>query len=67
MTADAALPGRIRLVERLGNQTLVHLETAAGPFTVQGSGDLPAKLGDNVALILDATRCHVFGRNGAAL
>ncbi len=64
---SAVLPGRIRLVERLGNQTLVHLETGCGPVTVQGPGDLPARLGDNVALIFDATRCHAFGQDGKAI
>ena len=33
---DAVLPARIRLVERLGNQTLVHRETVAGPVTLLG-------------------------------
>ena len=65
--ADAALPARIRLVERLGNQTLVHLETVAGPFTLQGPGDLPARPGDQVALTFDAARAHVFGQDGKAL
>ncbi len=64
---DATLPARIRLVERLGNQTLVHLETAAGPFTLQGPGDLPAKPGDQTALSFDPSRAHVFGPDGKAI
>ena len=63
----ATLPARIRLVERLGNQTLVHLETVAGPFTLQGPGDLPARPGDQVALAFDSTRALVFGQDGRAL
>ena len=65
--ADAVLPARIRLVERLGNQTLVHLETSAGPVTLQGAGDLPARPGDQTALAFDATRAHAFGPDGKAL
>ena len=64
---NATLPARIRLVERLGNQTLVHLETPAGPFTLQGPGDLPGNTGDQTALALDASRAHVFGPDGAAI
>ena len=65
--ATATLPARIRLVERLGNQTLVHLVTPAGPFTLQGPGDLPAKPGDQTALAFDQTRAHAFGPDGLAL
>ena len=65
--ANATLPARIRLVERLGNQTLVHLETPAGPFTLQGAGDLAAKPGDQPSLAFDPTRAHVFGPDGRAL
>jgi multiple sugar transport system ATP-binding protein len=64
---EAILPARIRLVERLGNQTLVHLETSAGPVTLQGPGDLPARPGDQPSLAFDPTRAHVFGPDGKAI
>ncbi len=64
---DAVLPGKVRLVERLGNQTLVHLDTASGPFVLQGPGDLAAKNGDLTGLAFDATRAHIFGADGQAL
>ena len=64
---EATIPGRVRLVERLGNQTLVHLETAIGPFTLQGPGDLAAKTGDQPSLAFDPTRAHVFGPDGRAI
>ena len=64
---EAILPARIRLMERLGNQTLVHLETPAGPFILQGPGDLAGKVGDQAALALDPARAHVFGPDGAAI
>ena len=63
----ATLPGRIRLVERLGNQTLVHLETPAGPFTLQGPGELVARPGDQAALAFDAARVHLFASDGVAI
>ncbi len=63
----AALSGRIRLVERLGNQTLVHIDTAAGVFTLQGPGNLEAKMGDDAALGFDPSRSHLFAQDGRAL
>ena len=66
-SATAHLSARIRLVERLGNQTLVHLETPAGAFTVQGPGKLAARIGDSGALELDAAMVHLFGADGAAI
>ncbi len=65
--AEAVLPSRIRLVERPGYQTLGQLETTAGPVTLQGVGDLPARPGDQTALAFDATRAHAFGPDGKAL
>ena len=64
---NAVLPARIRLVERLGNQTLVNLDAAPGPVTLQGPGDLPARSGDQVALAFDAARAHAFGPDGQAM
>jgi multiple sugar transport system ATP-binding protein len=64
---QALIAGRIRLVERLGNQTLVHLETPASAIVVQGPGDLPARVGDSAAIAPDPARAHVFGADGVAL
>jgi multiple sugar transport system ATP-binding protein len=58
------IQAKIKLLERLGNQTLVHLDTPDGMFTLQGSGDLIAKVGDPVGIALDSTRIHVFGLDG---
>ena len=57
----------VKLVERLGNQTLVHLNTPSGIFTLQGSGDLIAKVGDAVGIVFDTSRIHVFGSDGRRL
>jgi multiple sugar transport system ATP-binding protein len=64
---EAALQAKIRMVERLGNQTLVHLDTPCGLFTLQGPGDLAAKAGEAAGLALDPTRAHVFGADGVAI
>lgn len=60
------LPGLVRLVERLGNQTLVHLEPPAGPMTVQGPGKLAVKIGDRPTIGLDPDQCHLFDASGDA-
>ena len=57
---EAVLAARVRLVERLGNQTLVHLDTPAGAVTLQGAGDLAARPGDLASLAFDAARAHAF-------
>ena len=62
-----SLPGLVRLVERLGNQTLVHLETPAGQMTVQGPGKLAVKIGDRPTIGLDPDQCHLFDAGGQAL
>ena len=64
---DAVLPAKVRLVERLGNQTLVHLETDMGVFVLQGSGDLAVKTGDHTALALELGCAYVFGADGRTL
>ncbi len=64
---DAVLQAKVMLVERLGNQTLVHLQTDSGTFVLQGPGELAAKTGDLTAVAFDPTRTHVFGDTGQAL
>ena len=64
---EAVLPAKVRLVERLGNQTLVHLDTACGAFILQGPGELMAKTGDLTALAFDMDRAHAFGGGGKRL
>ncbi|MEO8242456.1 MAG: ABC transporter ATP-binding protein [bacterium] len=63
----ATMTGLVRLVERLGSQTLVHLETPAGPFTLQGAGTLPVKTGERPSIAVDATHAHLFDAGGTAV
>ncbi len=55
------LAGKVQILERLGNATIMYVDTAAGQIVVQDDGDAKAKAGDDVGVIFDATRCHVFG------
>jgi ABC-type sugar transport system ATPase subunit len=64
---DGALPGRVRLVERMGSQTLAHVETAFGTIAVQGPGHMDVTLGNSVNVGFDTSKAHVFGAAGAVL
>jgi ABC-type sugar transport system ATPase subunit len=65
--AAPALKGAVRIVERLGNSTLVYVETAAGELIVEGAGDLSVKSGEAVGLMLAEANAHLFGADGATL
>jgi multiple sugar transport system ATP-binding protein len=60
----APLSGTVRLVERLGNQTLVHVATPVGMVCVQGAGRLSATVGDVVGLSFDPAQAHFFDEDG---
>ena len=63
----AALTGAVRIVEHLGNSTLVYVATAAGELIVEGAGDLSVKSGETVGLTLNEANAHLFGADGATL
>jgi ABC-type sugar transport system ATPase subunit len=60
----AQLSGSVRLVERLGNQTLVHVATSVGMICIQGSGRLVTMVGDTVGLAFDLDQALFFGSDG---
>jgi multiple sugar transport system ATP-binding protein len=57
----ASLQGTISVVERLGNSTILYVETPAGQLVVEGEGALVAHPGDNLGLIIDGKNAHLFG------
>ena len=63
----ADLPATVQIVERLGNLTLGHLDTPAGPLVLEGGGALPIRPGERIGLRLDRARTHVFAADGRAL
>jgi multiple sugar transport system ATP-binding protein len=65
-SADA-IPGKVALVERLGNATIVYVETAAGQIVVEGTGEQRVSADEIVALALDKSRTHIFLSDGQAL
>ena len=61
---QALLAGRVQLVERLGNLTIAYVETGVGQLVVEGGGELAVRVDDNVGLVFDASRTHMFGGDG---
>src|SRR5262245_35291699 len=56
----ASLSGTVQILERLGNATIMYVETPAGQIVVQDDGDARAHAGENVGIFLDPARVHVF-------
>ena len=63
----ADLTGVVQLVERLGNLTIAYVSTPTGQLVVEGGGELAIRADDTVGLAFDASRTHVFGRDGRVL
>ena len=63
----SAFTGAIRVVEHLGNATLLYVDTPAGELIVQGEGNLETKPGQSVGLTLSESDVHLFGASGATL
>jgi len=55
--------GRVHMVEHLGNDTLVHLETVIGPLIVRAGREAAALPRDEVFATPDEKMLHVF-KNG---
>ena len=54
-------------MERLGNSTIVHIETRVGPIVLQDGENEELTFGDKVGLRFDPERIHVFDGNGCVL
>jgi multiple sugar transport system ATP-binding protein len=63
----AAFAGSVAIVERLGNATIVYVDTPAGPLIMQGEGNLAVKPGETIGLILGEANVHLFGASGEAV
>jgi multiple sugar transport system ATP-binding protein len=66
---DGPIPGRIKLIEHLGVETILYVQIDTGQIvTVRGPGDESAKVGDSIRLsIANNRRIHVFDPAGLAL
>ncbi len=62
------LSGKVRLAERLGGLTLLHITMPDGsPLTVQMEGSDETRVNDDIRLSVDPAACHVFDSAGQAL
>ena len=60
----AVMTGRINMLERLGNATMLYVETERGVVVVEADSESPARIGDAVGVKLDAERSHLFAADG---
>ncbi len=60
---QAALQGTVQILEHLGNSTIMYVDTGAGQIVVEDEGDVPTRAGENVGVIFDPARVHVFSAN----
>ena len=66
-TGARNLSGTVRIVEHLGNSTIVHVETSAGIVVVEADGNAKAKTGDAVNVAFDEAEGHLFSAEGRAI
>ncbi len=65
---DGPITGEIRLVERLGGLTLLHVGAPEGAdLIVQIEGSCPAEIHQTVALSANGGVCHLFDSDGLSL
>ena len=63
----AQLKGIVLLVERLGNLTIVYVDTPAGQLVAEGNGEIQVSADENVGLVFEPSRTHLFGRDGRVI
>ena len=63
----ANLRGTVQILERLGNSTIMYVDTNAGQIVVQDDGDVTTQAGENVGVIFDPARVHLFSANAAVI
>ena len=61
------LKGRIKLIERLGAVTLIHVQTPGAMVCVQAPGKSKAALGEELAITWDPARAYRFDEKGRRL
>ena len=66
VSPEGKLRGQVGLVERLGNETLMHInmDVLDEPLTVSRTGQYDINTGDEVKLTVDELRAHFFDQSG---
>lgn len=67
--AEADFHGRVEIVEELGAESLVYLQTefSADPVTIRISPEQYVQLGDEMPVRVERERFHLFGATGVVL
>ena len=63
---DENWESKVLVVEKLGSGTFLYLEKNGEMLVVQTDGDSKIKVGDNVKIGFDTTRCHIFDKSNKA-
>ena len=63
---DANWESKVLVVEKLGSGTFLYFEKNGEMLVVQTDGDSKIKVGDNVKIGFDTTRCHIFDKSNKA-
>jgi len=63
----ANIGGTVQILERLGNSTIMYVDTKAGQIVVQDEGDSAMTAGQNVGVIFDPAQAHLFASNQQAV
>jgi multiple sugar transport system ATP-binding protein len=67
-SVDGRISGTVRLVERLGAETILYVDVpGADPLVVRTAGLAREKTGDPVTIGVSAIACHLFSPDGPAL
>jgi multiple sugar transport system ATP-binding protein len=64
---EIVLNGAVELVERLGHETFVEIQTKSAAATALISGTTIVEVGDTLSLFFKASDCHLFDSAGEAL
>jgi multiple sugar transport system ATP-binding protein len=61
---DGGIPGRVRFLEPVGSDLYLTVEAGGGAVQVRTDPDSPLQPDENVSLLFDPWRVHVFGADG---
>jgi multiple sugar transport system ATP-binding protein len=61
---DGGIPGRVRFLEPVGSDLYLTVEAGGGTVQVRTDPDSPVQPEENVSLLFDPSRVHVFGADG---
>jgi multiple sugar transport system ATP-binding protein len=61
---DGGIPGRVAFLEPVGSDLYLTVEAGGTSLHVRTDPDSPLQPGDNLSLLFDPSRVHIFGEDG---